>query len=91
MTISVELLLNVVFGVALVFAIVTYVWMLKSDNSSKTCRIVLFLVCISLTAISIGQLAVGLLNGKSYAIMNLFMSYLWLFCVVLSAFNLNND
>ena len=89
MTISVELLLNVVLLVALVFLVVTWVWQVKNDHS-HSCRIARFLTHIALTAIEIGILTVRLLNGESYGI-NLLLSYLWLLNVVLSAFNLDND
>ena len=89
MTISVELLLNVVLQVALYFLVVTWIWQWKSDNS-YACRIAQFLTHVALTAIMIGLLTVRLLNGESYGL-QIFLSYLWLLNVVLSAFSLNND
>ena len=89
MTISVELLLNVVLLVALAFLVVTWIWQWKSDNSYAS-RIARFLTHVALTAIEIGLLTVRLLNGESYGI-QIFLSYLWLLNVVLSAFSLNND
>ena len=89
MTISVELLLNVVLLLALAFLVVTWIWQWKSDNS-YACRIARFLTHVALTAIEIGLLTVRLLNGESYGF-QIFLSYLWLFNVVLSAFSLKND
>ena len=67
MTISVELLLNVVLLVALAFLVVTWFWQWKSDNS-YACRIARFLTHVALTAIEIGLLTVRLLNGESYGL-----------------------
>ena len=89
MTISVELLLNVVLLVALAFLVVTWIWQWKSDNSYAS-RIARFLTHVALTAIEIGLLTIRLQNGESYGF-QIFLSYLWLFNVVLSAFSLNND
>lgn len=88
MMISVEVLLNIVLLVSLAFLVVTWIWQAKSD--SDACRIARFLTHIALTAIEIGLLTVRLLNGESYG-MQLFLAYLWLLNVVLSAFSLNND
>lgn len=89
MTISVELLLNVVLLLALAFLVVTWIWQWKSDNSYAS-RIARFLTHVALTAIEIGLLTIRLQNGESYGF-QIFLSYLWLFNVVLSAFSLNND
>ena len=89
MTISVEMLLNFVLSLALIFLVVTWVWKWRNGNTYP-CRIAHFLTLVSLTAIDIGLLTVRLLNGESYS-NQIILCYLWLFLVAFNAFSLNKD
>ena len=87
MTISVELLLNVVLKGAFAFLIIALIWEWKS-NKSYASQIARIFSYVLFESIYIGLLTVKLLNSESYGFY-LFMSYLWLFDLALYASSLN--
>ena len=88
MTVSIELLLNVALLIALAFLVVTWIWQATSNNSFG-CRVARLLTNTALTAIEVGLLTVHCLTGESYGF-NLFLVFLWLLNVVMSAFSMSD-
>lgn len=84
----VDLLLYVALLIALLFLVVTCFWKAISNNSFG-CRVARLLTTTALTAIQVGLLTVHCLTGESHGF-DLFMVFIWLFCVVISAFAMRN-
>lgn len=89
MTVSVELLLNVALILALAFLVVTWIWKSESNNSFGA-RVAKLLTETALVSIEVGLLTVNCLTGESYGF-NLFLVFLWLLNMVMSALSMRND
>ena len=88
MALSVELLLNVAFWIALAFLPVTWIWKTISSNSFGS-RVAALMTHTALTAIEVGQLTVCCLAGEKYE-PHLLLVFVLLFNVVLSALYLRD-
>lgn len=82
--VPVDLLLNVALLIAIVFLVATWIWQAIVNNSFG-CRVARLLTTTALTAIEVGLLTVHCLTGESYGF-DLFMVFMWLLNVVISAF-----
>ncbi len=89
MTVSVELLLNVALLIALAFLVVTWIWIAKSNNNFGA-RVAKLLTETALVSIEVGLFTVHCLTGESYGF-NLFLVFMWLLNMVLSALNMRDD
>ena len=85
--VPVDLLLYVALLMALLVLGVTC--FCKAISNNNGCRVARLLTTTALTAIQVGLLTVHCLTGESHGF-DLFMVFIWLFCVVISAFAMRN-